>query len=158
MAMVFVGSCHNSRLGSLYGIISVWSSRNGGDAAPLTTCTLVLVYVTDVASAVFTRCAVMVDKLIGLAFTSVFGAPEFLVLYSKLFVWLFDYLYNPMYQIPWIPHYKDSQGQLKIYFLLYKKNICHWNQNIPSIYLNILNKLKYKILLKIIFYYLNLNL
>ena len=54
-------------------IWSVRSVRNGGDVAPLTTCSLVgfLVgfQITNVASAVFARCLVMVEKSLGLTFT-----------------------------------------------------------------------------------------
>ena len=82
---VFIGCCNNSRLSSLYGI-SLLSLRSGVGAAPLTTCALVRVLnevlVTNVASAVFARCLVMVDKSFGLTFTTVLGALESLVFYS----------------------------------------------------------------------------
>ena len=79
----FISSRHNSRFGSFYGI-SLRSSRSGGDAAPLTTCTFVGTLVTNIASAVFARCLVMVDKSSGLTFTNAFGALEALVSYLKL--------------------------------------------------------------------------
>ena len=59
--------------------------RSTGDAAPLTTCTVVTVLVTNVASVVFARCLVMVEQLFGLEFANVLGAPEALVFYFKWF-------------------------------------------------------------------------